>query len=348
MSGRKHHYLPKLLQRPFSHKRNGKGEFVHVFKKDQDYTVNLGGAGAERDFYGDQTDTQLDDEITRGETELAGILQAINSDFEGTDPEGCAQLMAALSMRTKAMRDALTSMMPVMLEGVRHKLGNEKALIEDTRRQIMEPAYFRRQFERVYRGQIPTNRDQRAKFLEAAKTKMLFEYRRKEADFGREAKIFIDSMLSVLAKKVDEIGHRSFQDALRRDPHMPKRVEWMKEMSFSVLDAPTGSAFILGDCAVIGYYSDGEFRLPLANVNDEVRLLAMLMPCSPTRCLIAKREGVATSFSVDQVNLQVASLSGEFFISSNSEMSDVAGCVDALGGKSPYLSNAYILDMMTK
>lgn len=67
MSGRRHHYLPRFLQRPFAHRQNGKESYVYAHHSARGaYPSNVMNLGLERDFYGSPEDTTLDDEITKG------------------------------------------------------------------------------------------------------------------------------------------------------------------------------------------------------------------------------------------------------------------------------------------
>lgn len=75
MAGRKHHYLPQLIQRPFACRQQGNEFYVHAHhRKHGCFTPNTNGLGKELDFYGGPSDTSLDDAITQGEDTLAATV----------------------------------------------------------------------------------------------------------------------------------------------------------------------------------------------------------------------------------------------------------------------------------
>lgn len=97
MSGRKHHYLPQLIQRPFAYRQQGKQFYVHAHHRSMGrFTPNTSGLGKELDFYGGPEDTNLDDVITRGEDALAETVQAINRG-DAVAPADMATLVCALA-----------------------------------------------------------------------------------------------------------------------------------------------------------------------------------------------------------------------------------------------------------
>ncbi len=103
MSGRKHHYLPQLIQRPFAYRKEGKQFYVHAHHRTRGrFTPNTSGLGKELDFYGGPEDTSLDEAITRGEDALAETVQAINRGCRGARRHGHACLRSGLPYQVHA------------------------------------------------------------------------------------------------------------------------------------------------------------------------------------------------------------------------------------------------------
>ena len=102
MSGRRQHYLPRFLQRPFRSRSKG-GDFVHVHEQGRTpYVANLMGVGQERDFYGHPDHSTLDDAITQHETRLAHVLRRLEADgLHGVTNREIAGLISAIALRTK-------------------------------------------------------------------------------------------------------------------------------------------------------------------------------------------------------------------------------------------------------
>lgn len=77
MSGRKQHYLPQFLQRPFSHRVVKNNYYVHVHEQRSRYSPSTTGVGAIRDFYSTTEDARADDNITAAESVLGEILDRV-------------------------------------------------------------------------------------------------------------------------------------------------------------------------------------------------------------------------------------------------------------------------------
>ncbi|MEL7228046.1 MAG: DUF4238 domain-containing protein [Cyanobacteria bacterium J06576_12] len=105
MAGRKHHFIPQFLQRGFATSR---GNEWHAFAHFRDRAVglNIRNFGAQRDFYGDPGDTEIDDAITSYEGKAASLINELRvqkSNVEISD-DGIADLVSHLEMRSRASR----------------------------------------------------------------------------------------------------------------------------------------------------------------------------------------------------------------------------------------------------
>lgn len=139
MSGRRHHYFPRFLQRPFAHRKNGKEFYVHAHHGARGaYPSNVMNLGVERDFYGSPEDTAMDDEITKGEQHLA---QTVNKLTEGQQvpADDFASLIAALSFRTKAMRKALSDLVAPLMGAGRTYMLDGRRLQQNLHESLHDP-----------------------------------------------------------------------------------------------------------------------------------------------------------------------------------------------------------------
>jgi DUF1365 family protein len=95
MAGRRHHYLPRFLLRPFAFRQKGKNFYVHAHHRVHGaYSTNVVELGEELDFYGSPEDTSLDDAITIGERQLAITVNKLNNG-ELVENEQIATLICA-------------------------------------------------------------------------------------------------------------------------------------------------------------------------------------------------------------------------------------------------------------
>lgn len=325
MAGRQHHYLPQFIQRPFAYRRQGKEFYVHAHHRTRGrFTPNTRGLGKELDFYGGPDDTSLDDAITRGEGELAETVQAVN---QGADvaPVDIAILICALAFRTKAMREALIGLFPALLSAFRVRLLDITRPRQDLVASLTNSTERKRLiYEQIDKRFGPLPREQRAKIYGA----LLPRWKTHVAD--QQDKLVADAWqlaYTVLARaraEADTIADGAYLAALAKDPEMHIRARRMAaEMVFELLDAPSGEFFILGDCGPAAVFSDGKPRLALAAFDNNVEVNMVFLPSSPVRCIVGRRPGVATHFSVTDINRVSAGLSLEFFVSNRDAGEDL-------------------------
>jgi hypothetical protein len=309
MSGRRQHFLPRFLQRQFRSRRNGEEEYVYVFRRDRTYESNLMGVGQERDFYGNPNSSALDAAITAGESKLAAVLATLNEGSKEVPAELIATLVSAISIRTKAMREALVDLLPTMLVALRQELTRDARLLAELQSQLSNDKWLDAQIAQIQSRNI--GRNERAKL----KAQIRAEAIRNEQTLLANVKTTAARVLDVLDERAAAVANDAYIKALLSDPLTPKRAEKFANFHFDVVDAQGDDFFILGDCGVTAAFSDGKERLALGAIGDGVDLEAVMLPISPSRCLIGTREQESACPSVEAINEASAKLSCEFFIS---------------------------------
>ncbi|MBD8636717.1 DUF4238 domain-containing protein [Stenotrophomonas sp. CFBP 13725] len=328
MSGRKHHYLPQLIQRPFAYRQRGKEFYVHAHHRTRGrFTPNTSGLGKELDFYGGPEDTSLDDAITRGEDTLAETVQAINRG-DAVAPADMATLICALAFRTKSMREALVALFPALLEALRLKLLDPMRLRRDLMASLSDPKEQKRLInDEINKRFGHMHREQRAKAYSFITSQWKYHVATNEAQLVAEAWQVAYTFLAKARAEADIMANRAYLNGLAKDPAMPIRATHMaNDLEFEVVDAPLGEFFILGDCGPIAMFSDGKPRLVLATISSDVAIEAVFLPVSPTRCIVGHLPSTPPRLSVADINHIGASLSLEFFVSDR----DTGGDLDEL------------------
>src|SRR5262249_101170 len=103
MPGRKHHTVPQFLPRAFASRTSGKEPYVWTSRgRDSAIEINIKNIGAERDFYGHE----LDARITDLETGFAPLAETLRSCDGPIDIRETAELVAHLTLRTRALRQS--------------------------------------------------------------------------------------------------------------------------------------------------------------------------------------------------------------------------------------------------
>lgn len=335
MSGRKHHYLPQLIQRPFAYRQQGKQFYVHAHHRTRGrFTPNTSGLGKELDFYGGPEDTSLDEAITRGEDALAETVQAINRG-DAVAPADVATLVCALAFRTKSMREALVGLFPALLEALRAKLLDPMRLRRDLMDSLSDPREQKRLInEDINKRFGHMHREQRAKAFSFIRSQWKSHVANNEAQLVAEAWQVAYVVLAKARAEADTWANYAYLNALGKDPAMATRATRMAtDLTFDVIVPPVGKFFILGDCGPVAMFSDGKPRLMLAAISGDVIVEAVFLPVSPTRCIVGYVPNRPPRVGVADINRMSASLSLEFFISdrdTGGELDDLRSAIGSL------------------
>jgi hypothetical protein len=321
MSGRKHHYLPRFLQRPFAFRQKGKQFYVYAHHRAHGtFPKNVMELGQELDFYGGPDDTALDDAITDGEKQLAVTVHRLNNG-EVVPQDDIARLISALSIRTKAMRQALTDLFPKFLEAGRARILNEKQIRRQFCESLKNPAKQRELIdEQIRKRQPKLNREERGKMSALMLPRWKSYVTSHQEQFVHELREMTTRLFDHALTEAASMADNAFLDALARGPEMPRRAERFAEvMQFNVWEADEGQFFVLGDCGPVGLFTDGVPRLALGSMNDDVQMDYVFLPVSPIRCIVGRRSSNAHGLNVADLNKISASLSHEFLISNLQE-----------------------------
>lgn len=349
MAGRRHHYLPRFLQRPFAHRQSGKEFYVYVhhFAREP-YPTNVMNLGQERDFYGGPGDTALDDEITQGEQQLAMTVHKLNAGEE-VPTQDIASLIAAISFRTKTMRKALTELIPPMLEVGRSYMLESRQHQADLHMSLHDPKKRKDLIYKQIREMGHRGREQQAKMYAFFLPKWKIFVQENEGRLLAQARAWVAVALEHLMEKASEIGDGAFLKALAKGPNMPERAQRLTaEMVFELWDAPEGECFILGDCGTVGLFTDGKPRLALGSIDEDVEMEIVFLPISPSRCVVARKPSAIRSVSVSELNRLSASVSREFFISAQQDGSQMTEIREAIGTVDPIATSEEIAQLMTR
>lgn len=314
MSGRKQHYLPQFLQRPFSHRVVKNNYYVHVHEQRSRYSPSTTGVGAMRDFYSTIEDTRADDNITATESVLGEILDRIFRTRSLSKNSDVAMLFSALSIRTLKMRNAMKELAPAMISTLRKKAAEQAWVLEALDRQINDVAWIDAQVDKQLRehGKVDRNRLAAMKALIKPQIKRDLEDNKPRilADFNALARHVFDHLESQAATVANEALSRIFIDT----SGLEKRSSFFDEFTYTLMER-TQESFVLGDCAVAALDNQSRPRVALGNVDKHVVLDQIFLPISPDLLIRGARDPGAMLPESAQINRLSAMLSNHFFIS---------------------------------
>lgn len=351
MSGRQQHYIPQLLQRNFAFKQSGDEFHVYVHRKGsaKAFAANTRGVGQQRDFYGTPESPETDDAITRTESRLAEILRALNGRDPGSvPPRNIGLLIAALSMRTKAMRQALEELVPAVLEAAKARIPDEAASRTLLQRYFNDEKQRDEAIDRELRNHPEWNHRQRRRARKFVQSQWESEYKKNEHQYVSEFAILLAEGVKHLRASAAAIGNRAFLQALSRAPNMGDRANRFANFEFDVLNSCTEAPFILGDCVAYAIYADRNARLALADLDEDIQIRQLVLPISPSRCVIGRIPGDEYAVPVSEINHMSASLSLELFISNVREGDSIGSLHKAIGTAVPYASDASLAQLLAQ
>jgi hypothetical protein len=130
MAGKRHHIVPRLLQRGFASRIQGDTVLTWLYRKKGSVSkkeVSTKDIMLSENFYGKKGSINADDEITQVENKLAPLINKLRNgkcDIEESKTE-IAELIAHLSVRTKLVREGFTKMSKQMIGGMKEIFTDE-------------------------------------------------------------------------------------------------------------------------------------------------------------------------------------------------------------------------------
>lgn len=349
MGGRQQHYVPQFLLRAFACEERGGKAYVAVYRKGrkEPFLSNTAGVGQQRDFYGKSGSASVDEAITLGESQLACAARALGRQpLDTVPPHDIALLFSALSMRTKAMRDAMQRLAPALLKAVEAKFANPDEVRSVVRNALTNEPLIEEAIEAELAKRPAMNRAQRRHAKTLLRREMKNKCRDNERQHTQELRRLFDNALGNLKTQAATIADRAVLQALGKDPLMPERVRRFEEFTFGEVGAESTEPFILGDCVAWALYSDGTPHLALGEIDDRVQIEQIVLPISPCRCIIGERGRKPRSIPVRQINEASASLSLELFVSNDMHVESVRLLQPLIGTALPYLESDAIMQFL--
>ena len=317
MAGRKQHYLPQFLQRPFNHRTSKGRHYVYVFFQDRHFEAETAGVGAERGFYSDLNDPTADELITAAEVSQGNFLKEVIASQKINDQSSAAILFASLSIRTFKAREALRDLAPKMLHEIQRKAQEEDWALKSINEYLGNPRNLEDAIEQALRKQGSMHREQRVKARLHLRRQFAIELPNIMPEWVQQARSLANDLLSKLTNEAASIADRAFIQIFESDDPLKKRQSWFSEFNYEARSAKT--PLILGDCAVVAIDNKSNPRLPITDQDDHTRLDQLYLPISPNLYAIGKRSDSLNELTPDELNTYSSQLSSKFFVSNSND-----------------------------
>lgn len=310
MSGFRHHFIPRFLQKGFSSRNTSTDIYCWTFSKNtKAFQPNIKNVGVETLFYSISSETELDDKISKEEegnfSPLIDRLRAGSICQE--DTAKISTMLAHFEIRSQHFRSN-ANILFLELMNTLHETFSSLSFLQALLEKILSP-------------NLPIFQ---SALLEAGISKKLFKqitesnpegFRELKASIARGVSSTIyerrDAMPALIAKAIKN-GHIK---TLKESISPPKKASRYSNLKYSVQSYP-GDDLPLGDSIILFHVAgDREFK-PFLDKSDE--LIAVVLPLSSSQYLIGSSCELDIARYSD-LAVEVARCSFDYFISSKNE-----------------------------
>lgn len=311
MSGKRHHFIPKFLQKGFSIEIDSKTQKIWVYKKNSStYPANIIDSGVEGYFYGIDGDNSLDDEITQLEDKYSRLISLARQQPTNTklDKKSVFKLIYNFEIRTRNLRESFRESMQFVVQEVLNKLSNpkeyEKLLQDMINDELNKLVDIECEKNGVPRSMMPIYR---VAFRKESKDKLetltplVHEHMKSACE---NFKALITDTLTINIKSAH------IKAMLKSSKKIPPKLKWYEQLEYSIYESDNGD-IPLGDSIILFHVNEKrEFKNFL---DDKKSLISVILPISPKRiiCGTKNKNYVPDFFALKRA---IISNSKEFFL----------------------------------
>ncbi|WP_336778249.1 DUF4238 domain-containing protein [Pantoea sp. USHLN256] len=305
MAGKRHHYIPRFLQRGFL-SSSSKKEYTYVYLIDGGIRPsNINNVGVEGFFYSVDGETDLDDLFTDLENVYATTInKARHSPLGDINDIDLANIISHLEIRTNNLRESFYTsskeflekmvdsyvsidiIKPLILKEIERRAYTGGA-IDDLFEKMGIPEQFRQTMFDVIRPLLESN-------LEHHLNSCM-------APIRESFSLAINTQLKNVIKKGHVSGMINF-------PQDNKKLEIYKDLDFQIIK--TDFDMILGDSIVLFEFDNMEEFKPFFDIKNSLR--AIYFPISSDILIYASKNNYQPKLNI--LNEMSAKCSNEFFI----------------------------------
>lgn len=308
MAGRKQHFIQRLLLKGFSFDPSREPCHIWVYRKDGNcFAPALEGYGAERDFYGDPSASELDSRITDIESgRFDDFLDQLRHEPDSpVDAGRSTEFVVHVLLRSKNIRSMFVAGVEPLMARVmeRLKVGDtlERLILSALRD---DPTLLQSKLDSL--GLPPPGtaelRERLAPILPIL-VKRILKQQKSALDS------FLDGFQSKVAQLVADAQRKTLQDRLH--DFSGARAEQLRTLDWQTKTVQ--GDLILGDSVVFAELSANTFK-PFTEPGDS--LSKVWLPFSSDRVLVGSPRGETITVDPSRVNIGAASCSFDAFCAS--------------------------------
>lgn len=307
MSGSRHHFIPRFLQKGFSSRSTNKDTYCWTFPKNaKAFQPNIKNVGIETLFYSISSEIELDDKISKEEEySFSPLIDKLRANLASEeDSIKISSMLAHLEVRSQHFRSSANILFSELMNTLLNTF-EDLDFLQSTLAKVISPDSVI--FQKALR--------------EAGVSKKLFKQIAKSNPEGlKELKMSMahgvsraiyerrDTMPALIANAIKK-GHIQ---TLHESISPSKKADRYSSLKYCIQNYPDND-LPLGDSIILFHVASERKFKPFLDKSDE--LIAVILPLSPNQYLIGSR----SEFNVMQYSnlaLEVARCSFDYFISS--------------------------------
>jgi hypothetical protein len=296
VAGKRQHYLPVFLQTGFASSPNGRRTWLYR-KNAEAKEVGIRDVGSEEYFYGDASDTTLDDEITEAETtEYSNLVHQLRQNVRPENtPVRLAKFIAHLEVRSRNLRAGFGETV--------------EKLCDKTVIALRRPGVF----QRLMKGRS------------AEPSTPLMDLIRQQLALANDDQmrpllnVMLPAAEAMLRPRLQAVAIDSHRKALMRSIAPDIRAKQYEVLDFRTIEIPEGN-MLLGDSAVVFHVTGERSFKPFLDKEDDI--VAVFLPIASHKILLA----APSPYQIDEeiTRLAIARTSHTFFIGGRDSAANAA------------------------
>jgi hypothetical protein len=339
MSGRRHHYLPRFLLKGFASRLERDEAYTWVFRRDRKpFEPNIDKIAVQRDFYGQPGQAIADQLITSDENKLFSPLLDDLRSTTLVSPEDyplVTDLVLNLANRTNHLRESLQGMTDSLMQSVSTQYQDAEILKNFVYKEA--PKNIQEIMKYLNVGHI--NDQTKRKIYNLLMEKLLIQFESQVSQIQDTMNQFYHYMHNRLPSIIQDGHNRGL--AKLASPY--ERSEKLADLKWYVHTADDNS-YILGDIGPIAYNEDKNVcRTLIQEMNPKI----IYLPISDNQILIGSVKENPEYPSPDALNVHIAEISREFFISSQKTQRELR-YVNYLGNNAEMLTEEELSNLIER
>lgn len=301
-SGPSQHILPQFLQRNFAEKRR-KQYYAYLYKINCETTrPNIGGIGAERNFYKLHDQFESDSHVGINENIISKYVQLLLKMDENIiqDVKIISNIIYHFETRSKFLRNEFSDSSKKLLEEIESQLKNKNVLRKFLIKNLNQFDFL--QEIAIGNGLNPNNpRD--ILFISSGAEYILEQ----SMDESHELlSILIEHVKNHIIDKASKSGHIN---SLITPPNETPRIEMYSEFKFRYFKLENPNSFILPD-TVVSFVTKNGVK-PISSKDDYIE--CVFIPVSSNMVIIGEKH-IPIHRNSKEINLIMSSCAYEYFI----------------------------------